>query len=154
MLNQHKLAELEKIREADGGLLFPESIVQKATDPRNPLHDEFPWDDAQAAHQYRLDIARRLIRSVTVVRIEEERTIQTVYYVHHPSQGTHSQGYVALTELKRSKADARECLDFELSRIHGAISRAQGIAGVLGLDHYFEQMLKQLAQIRSKIKAA
>jgi len=154
MLNKAKLTELEKIREADGGLLFPESVVGKAADPRNPLHDEFPWNDAQAAHQCRLDIARRLIRSVTVVRIEEERTIQSVYYVHHPSQGTHVQGYVPLTELKRNRNDARSVLDFELARIEGAILRSRNIAAVLELDHYFEQMLKQVAQIRSKIKAA
>lgn len=154
MLNQQKLVELERIREADGGLLFPESVVKKATDPRNPLHDEFPWDDAQAAHQHRLHIARRLIRSIVVERIEEEKVISSVYYIHHPALGTHEPGYAPVSQIKRNRQDALGALAFELSRVEGSLVRAREIAQALGLSSHFEQMLRQLTVIKSKVKAA
>lgn len=59
--------ELELIREKYGKLT-PSLVVQEASDPEHPLHDRFVWDDATAAHRYRLDQARHLIISVEVMR--------------------------------------------------------------------------------------
>jgi hypothetical protein len=154
MLNKTKLVELEKIREANGGLLTRPAVEKAARDPRHPFHSQFEWDDSIAGYEYRLIQAGELIRSVTVVRIEEERTFQTVFYVHDPRQGTHEAGSVPLTELQRNQADAHDCLDYELSRIEGAIIRARGMAAVLGLESYFEEMLKQIALIRRRKRAA
>jgi len=154
MLNRHKLSALEKIREANGGLLPPQAVVEAASDPRNPLHSEFTWDNDQAAHLYRLDQARTLIRSVTVVRLEEERVITSVYYVRCPTLEPREAGYVPVDLVKRNRQDSLNALDNELARIEGGILRAKEIATVLGLEQYFATMLKQLAEIRRKKKAA
>jgi hypothetical protein len=154
MLNQRKLVELERIREADGGLLFPESVVKKAADPSNALHEEFEWRDDVAAHQHRLHQARVLIRSVVIERIEEEKVISSVYYIHHPALGTHEPGYAPVSQIKRNRQHALDALAFELSRVEGSLVRAREIAQALGLSSHFEQMLRQLTVIKSKIKAA
>lgn len=61
--------ELERIRERDGELT-PEVTLAEATPEEAPLHPIFPWNDAEAAHQYRLGIARTLIRHVRVVKAD------------------------------------------------------------------------------------
>ena len=49
------------------GFLTPELVVDTATNPNNPLHDHFEWDDTEAARKFRLVQAARIIRSVRVV---------------------------------------------------------------------------------------
>ena len=51
-------------------LLTAEDVVKEAANPSSPLHDYpgFLWDDDQeAAHKYRLSVARQLIRQITIV---------------------------------------------------------------------------------------
>lgn len=53
--------ELLRIYENDG-ILTPEAVVEAAQPKTSPLHPHFEWDNKKAAHQYRLDQARELIR--------------------------------------------------------------------------------------------
>lgn len=55
------------------GEINPEDLLRLATPKSSPIHDYFEWSDAKAAHEYRLDQARKLIRSI-VVEIEGEST--------------------------------------------------------------------------------
>lgn len=54
--------ELEAIRSHHGGILRAEDVVEFARDETTALHRQFEWDDTEAAHQYRLEQARRVIR--------------------------------------------------------------------------------------------
>jgi len=66
--------ELESIRRSAGGLLRPEDVVEFARSPETALHEEFTWDDSEAAHQYRLWQARQVIRvNVTVIGNTESK---------------------------------------------------------------------------------
>lgn len=61
-------AELERIRLAHSGLLRPEDVVAAARPRDSLLHDQFEWDDSEAAVQYRLWQARQIIRvAVTIL---------------------------------------------------------------------------------------
>ena len=65
------IEELDKIAKNDSdGLIQPERVVEVASDTSSPLHRHFEWDDSEAAHEYRLEQARRLIRSVTIIRVD------------------------------------------------------------------------------------
>lgn len=57
---------LERLRAAAAGELTPQAVVADAYDPTSPLHPLFEWDEAEAAHRYRLVQARALIRAVIV----------------------------------------------------------------------------------------
>lgn len=57
--------ELERIAKANGGVLYPEKVVEAARPSTSPLHSRFEWDDSEAACQYRIWQARQLI-SITV----------------------------------------------------------------------------------------
>lgn len=60
---------LEKITEANGGVLKPIFVVDAARKKTHPLHPHFEWNDGLAAEAYRLDQARNVIR---IVRVEDE----------------------------------------------------------------------------------
>ena len=58
--------ELSRIRKKHG-CIKPAYLV-KASEPESaPLHDCFTWDNGEAAEQWRIEEARRIIRSVRVV---------------------------------------------------------------------------------------
>ena len=88
-------AELERIR-AERGALQSEAIVSEATPQEAPLHGYFPWDDATAAHEHRLEIARRLVRAIEVIR--DDRPAVSMY-VHYTGMDTREGGYEPLTVI-------------------------------------------------------
>lgn len=49
------------------GEITPESLLDTARGKGHPLHRFFEWDDTSAAAAYRLDQARKLIRSIEIV---------------------------------------------------------------------------------------
>lgn len=61
--------ELELIAKQNGGMINPEKVIAYAKKRKtSALHAWFNWDDTEAAHQYRLDQARKIIRvNVTVM---------------------------------------------------------------------------------------
>lgn len=86
--------ELERIRLSHGVHVTAEQIVEAARDPANPLHEAFPWDDVQAAHEHRLEVARSLLRSVRVIIITPQRTeIEVGGFVSTPSKKPGTRHY-------------------------------------------------------------
>src|SRR5262249_38224213 len=63
--------ELRHLKQPGNGI-DPEDVVDGAKDPNDALHGVFEWADDVAAHQYRLDQARYLIRSIRIVFEEAE----------------------------------------------------------------------------------
>jgi hypothetical protein len=63
--------ELERIREVRGELT-PPAIVHESQPRTAVLHNAFEWNDATAAHEYRLHQARNIVSTVTVVRENTE----------------------------------------------------------------------------------
>ena len=74
-------AEIEKIRLKHGSVAA-EQVVTVAQSNRSILHGDFEWDDKVAGHEHRLETARKLLRSLVIVR-DELRTErpQRVYEV-------------------------------------------------------------------------
>lgn len=68
IINVDVRRELERLHEeAEDGILKAESVVEAAKSPDSPLHGCFNWNDADAAHQHRLLVARHLLVSYRVV---------------------------------------------------------------------------------------
>lgn len=64
MTNPVIVAELKRLAQAHGGELQPRAVVEAARSEDSPLHEQFDWNDSTAAHQWRLQQARQLIRTV------------------------------------------------------------------------------------------
>lgn len=84
------------------GRLTPALIVDTARPEDHPLHNRFEWNDKAAGEAYRLEQARRLIRSVRVVyrEADEKEAARTVRAFHsiRDEQGTAYQPVEEITE--------------------------------------------------------
>lgn len=81
---------LERLKST--GPLTAERVLHEAMNAKSVLHKYFEWDDHKAAHQYRLEQARRVIRSIEVV-IEDAKGKQVpmkAYYNVADAEGQRS----------------------------------------------------------------
>jgi len=139
-------AHLEGLLRANG-TLTPEIVVADAQDPDSPLHGEFEWDDAHAAHQHRLDQARRIIRKVSLVVVEETRVLKAPAYVRDPGAGEREQGYVSILTCQNDLDKARAVMVTEVGRIKASIARLRSIAAVLGLEDEVIELEARVSKI-------
>ena len=74
------IAELKRIAEKHKGLLKPETIVKEAEAKDSPLHDQFTWDNDEAAEKYRIWEARHLLNiCVEMIGTEEDQREMRVF---------------------------------------------------------------------------
>jgi hypothetical protein len=144
-----KAHAITKLADKDG-VVRPERVVEAAREPSHLLHDDFDWNDASAAHEHRLDTARRLIREVRVVVEIDERPATAIYYVHDPRSPV-GGGYVALTQAAQRRADARQIIENELVRLEAGIDRGRQVAHMLDLSREFEALLSDVLAIRERL---
>lgn len=70
-------AEITAIEQQHGGLT-PDLVVENARNEASAMHRWFEWDDDEAAHQYRIQQARQILSSVTVVYVDGPRQSEPV----------------------------------------------------------------------------
>lgn len=76
-MNDALISELQRIHDRDG-MLVPDAVVNEAADPASPLHEQFTWDDSEAADKWRLTEARTLIRKAKIKIVKDPDTIVNV----------------------------------------------------------------------------
>jgi len=86
------LQELNAVAAENGGMLRPADVVEYAKDPGTALHSMFEWDDTEAAHKYRLQQARQIIRVVTITSpINQDEKVRA--FVSLKSDRYNDRGY-------------------------------------------------------------
>jgi hypothetical protein len=109
-------AELELIRSENGGMLRPEDVVEFARNEDTALHSQFEWDDTEAAHQYRLDQARRVIRlAITIVRTPDADRAVPLYVSLMPDRALAGGGYRPLIDVLTQREKREQLLRQALS---------------------------------------
>ena len=81
--------EIERLRQKNAGSVLPVHLVEAARAKNNPLHrDIYKLGDDDAAFEYRLEIARKVLRSIEVV-YEEAPDVPTKAYevITEPERG-------------------------------------------------------------------
>jgi hypothetical protein len=136
------LIKLEK-RVKAGGLaeLRPQDVVDAARDPKHILHDQFTWDDAEAAERYRLMQARELLRIKIHVTIAPGKITRVALAVRTPTNGGHQPGYVRTDLVQQQSVNARLMLDREVEGIGYLVKRGRNLAALKGLSEEFETLL-------------
>lgn len=51
--------------------LSPRTLLEANRETSAPLHDEFEWNDSEAAERFRLNQAATIIRNIVIVRTEQ-----------------------------------------------------------------------------------
>lgn len=108
-------AELERIRQANGGLLRQADIVEAAKPEESILHDEFTWEDSEAAEEYRLHEAGILVRRVKVTLtlgpVSAPTTIRPRVYQSLPEDRHSGGGYRSLDDLRADPVRRAQMLE-------------------------------------------
>ena len=92
----------------------PEEVLEKAKDPDSELHKCFEWDDTKAAHQYRLQQARMVMRNLVFVSEKKEEQVSAFYALtfekseYHPTVLIMQKPneYAALLEKAKGELDS------------------------------------------------
>lgn len=140
------IAELEK-----RGRLTATQVVNAARDPASPLHEYFEWDNTAAADAWRIEQARRLIRSVRVVVTYESQTLATPRYVRDTARDDDEQGYVTMLQLEREPKNAAALLRYEFKRAASIVERSLNIAEALGVKSDAQKVLDGIKRALAKI---
>jgi hypothetical protein len=132
--------------------LTPDLVVEEASHPGHPLYGEFDWNDASAAHQHRLAVARALIRSVEYISEDSTGSVVTaVAYIHEPNKS--AQGYIPVSEVQRNKEQARAAIMAELAAVESYLRRAQRIASALHMwGDDLEKLLDDVVDLRERVR--
>lgn len=70
--------ELERLKQANGGKLFPSDVVEAAHSETSPLHAFFEWDDSDAARKYRLAQARSVLKVTVISKVGSRQLAEPV----------------------------------------------------------------------------
>ena len=150
-MRERVLADLEQRKKR----MIPDDLVEEAEAETHPLHNDFEWDNTIAGHQFRLEQARAIIRSVRITTVYEDQIIIVPKYVSDPRpEREDPSAYVRLHALKRRSEDAKRVMMDEIARIEGAITRARAVSSVLGLRDDLDAIVAALAEVRRKMDDA
>lgn len=108
--------ELELIRKENGGILKPNDVVTFAEDPKTALHKRFEWDDNKAAHEYRLEQARYIIRVAVIVNPSTGENIRT--YVSLRNDRDNGDSYRTMVDVLNDKKLFNMMLEDALTDLH------------------------------------
>ncbi len=112
------LRELNRIAKKSKGLLIPEKVVEEARSEASPLHDQFNWDDTEAARQYRIYQAKNLIR--TIVRYAEingDKRAVRVFVSLTPDREEDGGGYRDVVAVLSDKSMRRQMLEDAMNEL-------------------------------------
>lgn len=68
-LSKQEINEIIQLEARNGDKLQPEQLIDAARPKDSLLHDLFKWDDHWCAHEYRKQVADRILRSYHLVRM-------------------------------------------------------------------------------------
>lgn len=152
MRNEELRQHLRAIESAEG-TLTPQVVEKLARAKDHPLHSCFEWNDRKAALSWRIEQARRLIRSVMVEHRIEERTIRAPVYVRDPEVAEDEAGYVAVSRLRRNEDSAHAALVYEFTQAGAHLRRARDLAVVLGHADKVGDLIKKYDEVGAQIGA-
>lgn len=110
----------------------PEAVLSYAENEGTELHKCLTWDDKKAAHLFRLDEVRAVIRSVVIVEEEEEVTYRAFEYVTIGDETKHRE-YMQTKEALNDQ-DYRDQIMQEISSSIGELARKAKIYEYLSKD--------------------
>lgn len=145
-------ASLESIRKS--GRLTADRVIAAAADPDHPLHGAFEWDDAKAAHEYRLAQARQLVRAVAIQPSDEKEEPRRVY-VHVPPATPADDGFYERTEIVAKSVDMfQAALTAALADVRAAQQRVSDLRRHAGDDESRVAVIAIVTQALAAAEAA
>jgi hypothetical protein len=143
-----------KALEKANGRLSPEDVVNAARNRRHPLHDDFEWDDAEAANRFRITQAALIIRSVriTVTTGVHKLGVSVPIYTRDFTVDT-PHGYRDIMKLREDEDDEakRAVVVAAMQRVVNAVKSAKSLAVVLDFVEDLDKIDDLARSIMSRI---
>jgi hypothetical protein len=98
------------------GVINPHTVVNESRPKNAPLHPVFEWCDEIAAEKWRVEQARRVVRSVEIIAKDRNEPTQ-IAYVNIQSHG----GYVSAATVRSQPDFYEEALRSYRSRLEAAL---------------------------------
>lgn len=138
---------LDALTRGNNGVITPELVIKDARNPKSPLHTEFTWDDKSAAHQYRIDQARRVIQTYWTSVRTEKMTFDAPYYVRDPRKAPWEQGYIPAASIKDDLEMAYNVFHTEVAKAKSYLERARSMAQTLKVDLQLENIIHEVENL-------
>ena len=100
------------------GVIDPHDVVDESRPEDAPLHPVFEWRDEVAAEYWRIEQARRVVRSVEFV-VDRQPESNQIAYVNIQSQG----GYVSAATVRSQPDLYEEAMQSYRSRLEAAAAQ-------------------------------
>ena len=136
--------ELERLRNLHGGVITPDHVVTAARPRSSPLHNSFTWDDGDAAHQWRLEQARHLLRIYVMTIGDGQKAKETRMYVSLGVDRANAGGYRSIVDVLSDAGMRAQLLDdarTDMMRFHAKY------AGLVELADVFKSMTSAAKRI-------
>jgi hypothetical protein len=148
--NEAILEELAQLYE-EHGTLRAEDVVEFAQDESTALHSEFEWDDSEAARQYRLEQARKIIRiNVNILPTRNGNVTVPVYVSLVQDRSQPGGGYRRLVDVMSDDEMREQLLQqalAEFQRVGRRYRALQELAPVFtALDRVTRRMQRQASR--------
>jgi hypothetical protein len=159
--NEEKRLAIEKIAKEHGapGKPQPQWVVDAARDKDHILHNEFCWDDKEAANKHRLDQARRLI---SVIWLDIKYSTVTFgapkyvggeakarAFVEDPDKPGSHQGYVSTFLLAKNPNSSKRALEERAQYIAAMVRNGRILADQLNQSKFFEKLLQEILSLET-----
>lgn len=144
-------AELERLAQANGGLLIAQHVVRAAKEESNPLHSLFTWNDTKAAEQYRIQQAERLIRTVKIeIRpsVVTEHAVRIVRYAKNPMT---ERGY-GETAVMLETTSRKPFLEAEYQRCLAQVRRFERILRAAEYHDTADELMTVMQQVHWRLE--
>lgn len=145
---REKAREILRRMSAEGSLTA-EEVVRRAKSKRSPLHKFFEWEDEVAAHAYRIEQARELIRSFKIRVTVHNVTFRAPEFV---KDTTKDAGYTRTITLRTDKDRARDTVIAEFERAASALKRARAVAKAVGMEGEIKDIEKSLGILQTRLQ--
>lgn len=140
---QSVIAEVLRIRNENGGTLTERLLVDVASDPASPLHDQFVWDNDLAADGFRIVQARLLINRVKI-SIQEGETVRVMPAFVSVIDGSGKRVRVGSERALANPDLLAQVLAQTRQQIHGLRNRLSAFDQATGVVAALDGVLDQL----------
>ncbi len=128
------LEELTRIAEANRGVLLTQAVVEAARPQDSILHDQFTWNDGEAAEKYRLWEARHLISVVVNDYSDGKETLESRVFVSLTPDRSNGGGYRLMTKVLSDEEQRQQLMSdalHELEIFRSKYARLKQLSSVL-----------------------
>ena len=113
--------------ERDGIDVTPDAFLERSAEASHPCHVLFPWDDKKAAHQHRLDLARRFMGSVQIIEVKTRPPTRARYSVRVQKESSSKREYVTKRKVVKSDDYMSQMSEQLYVRIRAAVRTAEDL---------------------------